>query len=376
MINRRYPAEFVFPGHPDKLSDAIADALVEEAWRRDPRALVGVEVAVHRDHVYITGRIGCPEAAAIKVASLVQDIYRSAGYINGWYPAPEQVKVVSNLCLGPLEEGEAEFRELADDQAICVGYANALEATNHLPVEQWLVASIARRLYRLRDEHPHLNLGPDGKVMVIVEEQRDSAGIPVAWWLREFSCSLQQAANADEVGLHRAVRLALQQVLQESSKVLAGLCEQLPDQLTVNGAGDFEVGGPEGDNGLSGKKLVMDAYGPRIPIGGGAWSGKDFFKADRAGGLHARRVAKTMVRLGLANEVTVTLGWHPGDRSARLISLVNGDNDGLSLAKAASWFDLSLLLSGTSFMQGSLIEIARWGHFGGEHFPWETIRNL
>ncbi|NCX03899.1 MAG: hypothetical protein EBV72_13655, partial [Betaproteobacteria bacterium] len=127
MINRRYPAEFVFPGHPDKLSDAIADALVEEAWRRDPRALVGVEVAVHRDHVYITGRIGCHEAAAIKVTSLVQDIYRSAGYINGWYPAPEQVKVVSNLCLGPLEEGEAEFRELADDQAICVGYANALE---------------------------------------------------------------------------------------------------------------------------------------------------------------------------------------------------------------------------------------------------------
>ena len=178
------------------------------------------------------------------------------------------------------------------------------------------------------------------------------------------------------MGLHRAVRLALQQVLQESSKVLAGLCEQLPDQLTVNGAGDFEVGGPEGDNGLSGKKLVMDAYGPRIPIGGGAWSGKDFFKADRAGGLHARRVAKTMVRLGLANEVTVTLGWHPGDRSARLISLANGGNHGLSLAKAASWFDLSLLLSGTSFMQGSLIEIARWGHFGGEHFPWETIRNL
>ena len=83
-----------------------------------------------------------------------------------------------------------------------------------------------------------------------------------------------------------------------------------------------------------------------------------------------------MVRLGLADEVTVTLGWHPGDRSARLISLVNGDNDGLSLAKAASWFDLSLLLSGTSFMQGSLIEISRWGHFGGEHFPWETIRNL
>ena len=75
--------------------------------------------------------------------------------------------------------------------------------------------------------------------------------------------------------------------------------------MTVNGAGAFEVGGPEGDNGLSGKKLVADAYGPRVPIGGGAWSGKDFFKADRAGGLLARRLAKVIVHLGLAAEATV-----------------------------------------------------------------------
>jgi S-adenosylmethionine synthetase len=112
-------------------------------------------------------------------------------------------------------------------------------------------------------EHPHLNLGPDGKVMVIVEEQRDSTGNPVAWWLREFSCSLQQAANADEVGLHRAVRSVAAGFCRSPSKVLAGFCEQdYPDQLTVNGAGDFEVGGPEGDNGLSGKSSVTGCLRP------------------------------------------------------------------------------------------------------------------
>ena len=98
-------------------------------------------------------------------------------------------------------------------------------------------------------------------------------------------------------------------------------------QLTVNGAGAFEVGGPEGDNGLSGNKLVVDAYGSRVPIGGGAWSGKDFFKADRAGGLHARRLAKLAVQLGLARQAQVMLGWFPGDRSARLLQ-ATGDGGG------------------------------------------------
>jgi S-adenosylmethionine synthetase, C-terminal domain len=97
--------------------------------------------------------------------------------------------------------------------------------------------------------------------------------------------------------------------MQRLAAQLEGLCLSLPNQLTVNGAGAFEVGGPKGDNGLSGKKLVMDAYGPCVPIGGGAWSGKDFFKADRAGGLHARRLAKLVVQLGLAAEATVKLLW-------------------------------------------------------------------
>lgn len=376
MTHQLYPAEFIFPGHPDKLSDAIADALVEEAWKRDPRSLVGVEVAVHRDHVYITGRVACPDASSIDVPALVRGVFQSAGYDEHWYPSPTQLQVVSNLCLGPLEEGEAEFRELSDDQAICIGYANALEATNHLPVEHWLVGELAKRLQRLRAQWPELNLGPDGKVLVLVEEQADEANRSTAWWLRGFSCSLQQRANSDEVALHRAVRLALQEVLDAAAKRLPGFASDLPEQLTVNGAGDFEVGGPEGDNGLSGKKLVVDAYGPRVPIGGGAWSGKDFFKADRAGALHARRVAKALVRLGLAQEATVTLGWFPGDRSARLLSAVNEKHQAVPLVRLAGLFDLSLKRSGEQFAQPGLANLVRWGHFRDQKAPWERLEAI
>ncbi len=371
MTKQLFPAEFIFPGHPDKLSDAIADALVLEAWRRQARALVGVEVAVHRDHVYVTGRIGCADAQSINVTAIVREVYRSAGYHEGWYPSPADVQVVSNLCLGPLEDGEAEFRDLSDDQAICIGYANDITATNHLPVEQWLVGRLAKRLYALKDLSPELQLGPDGKVMIIIE--RDGAGDRCRWRLAGFSCSLQQKTASDEVALHRAVRLALQDELALAARELPGLSATLPEQMTVNGAGSFEVGGPEGDNGLSGKKLVVDAYGPRIAIGGGAWSGKDFFKADRAGGLHARRLAKAIVRLGLATEATVTLGWFPGDRSARLIRVAGQDGQLLDAALLEKIFDLSLKRSGTCFPVDDLVQVARWGHFSSPDLPWEAI---
>lgn len=372
-----YPAEFIFPGHPDKLCDAIADSLVQAAMRLEPRALVGVEVAVHRDHVYLTGRIACEGAAQIDVQALVREVYRSAGYGADWFPAPEQLTVVSNLCLGPLEPGEGPFRELSDDQAICIGYANDLEATNHLPPEHWLVARLARRLHALRTQQPKLGLGPDGKVLIVLEEGVGSGdGCSQTWHLQALSCSLQQQTACDELALHRAVRMALQEALTQAAQQLPGLSGELPLQLTVNGAGAFEVGGPEGDNGLSGKKLVVDAYGPRIPIGGGAWSGKDFFKADRAGGLHARRLAKLVVQLGLARQAQVVLGWFPGDRRARLLQAWGDGGRPLDISKLASHVDLSLLRSGTAFAVNDLVEVARWGHFHGIGYPWETLALL
>ena len=370
MNSRLFAAEFVFPGHPDKICDAIADALVLEASQREQRALVGVEVAVHRNRVFITGRIACKDAEGIDVDKLVRDVYRSAGYGNGWYPAPEEIIVEPHLCLGPLEDGEAQFRELSDDQAICIGYANNLVQTNHMPVEHWLVGKLSRRLYALRLENPELALGPDGKVLVLVRESGAS------WSLESFSCSLQQRAAADDVALHRAVRLAVTDELQKLSAILPGLSAALPDQLTVNGAGAFEVGGPEGDNGLSGKKLVMDAYGPRVAIGGGAWSGKDFFKADRAGGMHARRLAKLVVQLGLTTEARVTLHWFPGDREARVLDIETPAGQSVSAENIAGCMDLSLARSGENFPIHKLIEVARWGHFEKADYPWEQIGKI
>ena len=158
------------------------------------------------------------------------------------------------------------------------------------------------------------------------------------------------------------------------STAFADLAPDVPGELSVNGAGAFEIGGPEGDNGLSGKKLVVDAYGPRIPIGGGALSGKDFFKVDRAGALHARRVAKAIVVTGAAREAIVRLAWFPGDREGRLLSIENEDRKQLDPKPWQRLFNLSLEVSGEKWSHAAnLVTIARFGHFTDGDLEWENL---
>ena len=363
-----YTAEHVLPGHPDKLCDAIADALVEEAARREKRALCGVEVAVHRAVVFVTGRIACRDAETINVPGIVQQVYATAGYNDIWQPAPEELAVHADLCLGPLNDGEADFRKLSDDQAIVTGYAVDIPGTNYLPPEHWLAARSAQRLRQLRTERPELGLGPDGKVLVLLEGEGDRSR------LAGFSTSLHHAPGADPIELHRAILDLLRGQLAEAATAIPGFDPVLPDVLSVNGAGNFVIGGPEGDNGLSGKKLVVDAYGPRVAIGGGALSGKDFFKADRAGAILARRLAKAVVLTGAARECLATLAFLPGASEAKIVSLCGDDGRQLDATRWGQLLDLSLEGTGQRYAQtASLVEIARWGHFTAPDRPWERI---
>lgn len=359
-----YAAEYVLPGHPDKLCDAIADALVEEAARREKRALCGIEVAVHRSSVFVTGRIACRGAGRIPVKDIVRECYRAAGYGTDWRPTPEELDMRSNVCLGPLLEGEASFREVSDDQSIITGYAMDSPGTNFLPPEHWLASRLARRLEALRTGWPDLRLGPDGKLALLFD-----AGSKA---LAGFTASVQQAVGGDEIRLNRAVRQCVAEELANSIASIPGLQAGLPELFHVNGAGNFEVGGPEGDNGLSGKKLVVDAYGPRVPIGGGALSGKDFFKPDRAGAVLARRLAKAVVMSGAAPECTATLAIAPGDREFRIVSLV-----GTGTIHPRRWgglIDLSLSKAGERYAgTPGLPELARYGHFTSPDRPWEGI---
>ena len=367
---RREVAEFVLPGHPDKLCDAVVDALVEWNTERDPRGQCGLEAACVFDTVVVTGRMAGENAEATQavldgaLAATVRDVYRSAGYgIDAagfrWGPAPEDLRIVAHglVHAGGFDDGERELRHLSDDQAICVGYAVRSPQTNHLPPAHWLARQIGRELYRLRLARGAGHVGPDAKVIVHGgADSRTGAFRPSL-----VSISLNHHTASDW--------LLLRSIAEEATEDACGGLP-LPD-LVLNGAGMFVCGGPNGDNGLSGKKLVVDAYGPGVPIGGGAWSGKDFLKVDRLGGMAARRIALESLLASTANMAMVTLTYVPGgDRPSRIDLLLDG-LPSESLAVPAEFGALETArLHPLLAPKNGLVDLARWGH-QVPGMPWE-----
>ncbi len=289
-------AEYVLPGHPDRVCDRIADLLVDTACQRDPKSLVGVEVALHRDVVYVTGCVTTtPALTTADVKLLVHQAFAEAGYTGAW--ARPRVRVETDLRLEILTDDLRHLRGCSDDQAVCIGWAGGRAEDRWLPRAHRLAWLAGQHLATFRKRH---GLGPDGKVLAEVRDGR----------LAALSLSIQHTPGVDQAELYRCgVEVARAVGLEDL------------DRLLVNGGGDFAVGGPEGDNGLSGKKLVVDAYGPTVPIGGGAWCGKDPHKVDRLGGLLARHLALRAVRWGLGSEAHVTLGWRPGDERPSTVQL-------------------------------------------------------
>ncbi len=356
------PAEWVLPGHPDKLADAVADALVQAARQRQHEALCAIEVAVHRDTVYLTGRIACEGSDRLDLPALVRGVYASAGYGSAWRPAPADVTVADNLCLDTLVPGEERIRHISDDQSIVTGYAVDLPGLGNIAPEQWLAREIARRLFELVQSP--IALCPDGKVLVVLEENGARRR------LLAVSCSL--LAQVGDIDLQRAAVQVVGEVVRDIAGRVEGFDPTLPADITVNGSGTFTLGGPEGDNGLSGKKLLLDHYGPRVPIGGTALSGKDFWKPDRAGTLLARRLALAVVRAGVAPEATVQFVSFPGDEAPRYVRITTTEGE---LPDAARWLDLvdCRFSVAAAWCDGiDLVDGARWGWFGHEA-PWEKL---
>lgn len=251
---------------------------------------------------------------------------------------------------------------ISDDQSIVTGYAVDLPGIGFIPPEQWLAREMARRLLELA--RSPIALCPDGKVLVVLEESGSRRR------LRAVSCSL--LAQAGDVELQRAVVQVVGEVIQDLAARLAGFEPVMPGDITVNGSGTFATGGPEGDNGLSGKKLLLDHYGPRVPIGGTALSGKDFWKPDRAGTLLARRLALAVVRSGVASEATVQFVSFPGDEAPRFLRIAT---PGGELPDARRWLDLvDCSFARAAAWAGALdlVDGACWGWFG-RPAPWEAL---
>ncbi|MSR47778.1 MAG: hypothetical protein EXS13_12075 [Planctomycetes bacterium] len=309
-------AEWVSAGHPDRLADAVAERCVQHARQLDPDALVGIEVAVHRDTVFVDGRIaagrdgpGTPEEFLPVICG---DAYRAAGYGGMWRPDPSRLRVLSDLCVGPLAADERAIRRVSDDQNVVIGYACADARTDFLPPVHWLARRLGERLSAWRSAEASEHFGPDFKLLPVLETPRDRE-FDAPWRWRRLVLSIHHRRDLSYREQYAALMPPMEAWLAEAEAAIPGVRATFSSaQLHLNGAGEFICGGPHGDNGLSGKKLVVDHYGPTVPIGGGALWGKDPHKVDRRGQEVARRRAIELVRRG-AIEARVTIAFAPGE---------------------------------------------------------------
>jgi S-adenosylmethionine synthetase len=367
-------AEYVSPGHPDRLADAIAESIVTAAVRQKADALVGVEIAVHTDCVFIDGRIAAGPQS-VDIEKIVRDVYRVAGYGGLWKPDPAKIRVTTELCEEALPTEESDVRPFSDDQNIVVGYACGDERTSYLPVAHWIAGELGRRLFaRLRGEADLSGiLGPDFKILASLEAEPDEAR--VEW--RRLVLSVQHVPKLSYERQHRILLPLLEQTLRELevSGLRGAASTFVADKLILNGAGEFAVGGPQGDNGLSGKKLVIDHYGPGVPIGGGALAGKDPHKVDKCGALRARQLAKKLVRKGV-DEVRVILGWAPGGDAPFLIE-ASTTQGGVSLEVPREelpldeWFAIKSIVRDLELTERDWAADLRAGYFCQPTAPWE-----
>ena len=367
-------AEYVSPGHPDRLADAIAEGIVTAALQQKPDALVGVEVAVHRGCVFIDGRIAAGPNH-MDVDRIVREVYARAGYDGVWIPEPGQLKITTDLCEEELPADESDIRPFSDDQNIVIGYACSDELTNYLPLAHWVAGELGRRLFATLRGDPILaaKFGPDFKILASLEIARRSG---TATW-RHLVLSVLHRPGLSSEEQHRLLLPIIGRILADlEAGGLSGISSTFAaEKMVLNGAGEFTTGGPEGDNGLSGKKLVIDHYGPSVPIGGGALSGKDPHKVDKCGALRARQLAKQLVRAG-ADEARVTLGWAPGGNSPFLVEAVTG-RGGVSLRVPRDELPPDLWFTIGRIVQELELEHRDWtgdllaGYFCQSSAPWE-----
>ena len=365
-----YSAESVTAGHPDKLCDQIADTVLDGCLALDRNARVACEVMATEGHIILAGEIST--TVMPNLGKLTREALENAGYnpkdfeIESLiHPQSPDIEAAVN---DPLDAESDPNAIGAGDQCVVVGYATD-ETPEMLPLPVVLAHRLTSRLTWACINDEQKRLGPDGKAMVIVEYEDDR---PVR--VARIVVSFQHAPEVDPTDL---TELIWQNVILSALK---GMPYDDSLELILNPGGHFVLGGPDADTGLTGRKLAVDAYGPFVPTGGGAFSGKDPTKLDRSGAYMARCVAKNIVASGIAQRCQVSLTYAIGMAKPLAVEVdtfgtgLLCEDDCLAVAVQTA-FDLTPagIITELDLQRPIYARTAVGGHFGREDFPWEKL---
>ena len=368
-IRRLFTSESVTEGHPDKVADQISDAVLDAALRHDPQARVACETLVNTGLVLIAGEIKLRPGAEIDYAALARQTIRDIGYTDSNYGfAADDCAVLcaidpqsEDIALGVNTGG-------AGDQGLMFGYAcRETEELMPLPIE--LAHRLTRRLAELRRSGKCDWLRPDGKSQVTVQYDQHGQAVRA----HTIVVSTQHARGVGQDEIRRVVQ---EQIVRQS---VPGRLLDDETILHVNPTGQFVVGGPQGDCGLTGRKIIVDTYGGVGHHGGGAFSGKDPTKVDRSASYMARYVAKNLVAAGMADRLEVQLAYAIGvaEPVSVHVDSFRTARDGVSdrfleeLVRSEFPLQPQAIIEELDLRQPRYLQTAAYGHFGRSEFPWE-----
>ena len=310
-------SEAVLPGHPDKFCDLVADAIVREATRIDKESYAQVEVAIWSDQMWISGGVVTRRPFDKDLGEIVAKVGASIGLTaDNWIDA-SRYKIHSTLC---REERDPDaWTRYVNDQSIVIGWAGYDAKVGYMPPEHFLALMLRDGLFASCRKGALKGHGPDGKLLVRMREQG------AEFHVEHILVTLQQKRDADFMellGLIVRDLEAIYKTLQARDPRWATPFGEI--DLLINPNGPLLAAGSDGDNGQTGRKLAMDYYGPRIPIGGGALCGKHWTHIDRLAAKGARRAALLAVKTG-ARECKVTLAYAPNqDRPLDMVVEMDG----------------------------------------------------
>ena len=369
-----FTSESVTEGHPDKVADQISDAILDAAMADDPASRVACETLVTTGLVVVAGEI--TTSTYVDIPTLVRRTVSEIGYTRAKFGFDAETCGVitsidpqsADIALGVDRASDAELDEIgAGDQGMMFGYA-CRETDELMPLPITLAHALTRRLTSVRKNGDLSYLRPDGKSQVTV---RYEGRRPVA--VEKVLISAQHQDGAEYGIKGDLIEAVIEPVMPE------GLFDRNTTEILVNPTGRFVTGGPQGDTGLTGRKIIVDTYGGAIPHGGGAFSGKDPTKVDRSGSYAARWVAKNVVAAGLAERCMVQIAYAIG--VARPVSVMvdafgTHEVDPATLhALIEEHFDLrpGAIIRDLRLQRPVYAATAAYGHFGRcePGFTWE-----
>ena len=368
-----FSSESVTEGHPDKLCDQVSDAILDALLAKDPMARVACETATTTGTVLVAGEI--TTNAYVDVIGIVRRVVKDIGYTNAAYGFDYQtcgvltaIKPQSPDIAQGVDRAQDDGAELgAGDQGMMFGFA-VDETPELMPLPITLAHAVARRLAEARRSGDIAYLRPDGKAQITVEYHK---GVP-----KRVHTVVVATQHDEDVDLARIQRDVKELVVRAA--IPAALLDD-ETRYVINGTGKFVIGGPMGDAGLTGRKIIVDTYGGSAPHGGGAFSGKDPTKVDRSGAYAARYVAKNVVAAGLARRCQIQIAYVIG--VAKPVSLnvetfgTGSVSDEVIRRLIDEHFDFrpQEIIERFALRRPIYLQTAAYGHFGRPDLdlPWE-----